>query len=144
MTITMNSSLQQGHWGTSLQHFKQSILKTCTLILFVHPSKIVGFDHFGYLAAGKSLLYRLNRWMGGSKSRTGRFGGENIFPQLKAHPDSFAAQLLSYRNTDYALLARSLWKVASELEENRKFHNVATLTEVFPCFFLSCKANSRV
>jgi hypothetical protein len=54
-----------------------------------------------------------------SKSRTGRFGGEkNHFPQLKAPHESFAAQLLTYRNTDYDLLAPSLrkWKVAGELE----------------------------
>jgi hypothetical protein len=24
------------------------------------------------------------------------------------------------------------------------YHSFATLTEVFPCFFLSCKANARV
>ena len=24
------------------------------------------------------------------------------------------------------------------------WHSLATLTEVFPCFFLSCKANARV
>jgi hypothetical protein len=49
--------------------------------------------------------------MDGSKNRIGRFGGEkNLFPALKLHDDSFAAQLLTYRNTDYALLAPKLRK----------------------------------
>ena len=105
------ASLQQGHWYI-MQHFEQSIMKTCTLI--------VGFDHFGYLPPRKSLWYRLNRRMDGSKNRIGFFGGEkNLFPPLKRHHDSFAVQPLTYRNTDYAILAPSLrkWQEASELEE---------------------------
>jgi hypothetical protein len=92
-----------------VQHFKQNIFKTCTLILLVHISEIAGFDHFGYLPPGKSLWYPTNRRMDGYKNRIERFGGEkNLFPPLTSHHDSFAAQPLTYRNTDYAILAPSL------------------------------------
>lgn len=90
-----------------------------TLILLVNISEIVGFGHFGYLPPRKSLWYTMNRRMGGSKNRIGRCGGEkNLFPPLKSHHDSFAAQLLTYRNTDYAILVPSLrkWLEAREIE----------------------------
>ena len=83
----------------------------CTLKLLIHNSEIIGFDHFGYLPPGKSPWNPTNRRMDESKNRIGRFGREkNLFPPLKSRHDSFAAQLLTFRNTDCALVAPSLRK----------------------------------
>jgi hypothetical protein len=40
---------------------------------------------------------------------------------------------------------KNAWSLASTTSLHRaSWHSSATLTEVFPCFFLSCKANARV
>jgi len=44
----------------------------------------------------------------------------------------------------YVFLLLCMLRSVYSVLHHANWHSPATLTEVFPCFFLSCKANARV
>ena len=70
-------------------------------------------------------------------------GAENLAPTGIRFPDrparSQSLYRLSYQAHEYINIIAN-----NNNSNNVSWHSSATLTEGFPCFFLSCKANARV